>query len=151
MSAKRSILTDNYLDVGRKDDFVVLKQLAGDVATASVVALGIAPFISIIDKSVVQRAAGTHTVGHSLLESIIKISRNPITFLRSPAFLLMWGVYGSTYATGQFLGRFRLVSFLSVFTIILTVSSGTIFLPSPRFILFSQLYKNNPGIHLCRE
>ncbi len=110
MSTNPSITSGNYIDIEGGKNIVndvggkniqLTKQLAGDVAIASVVAAGIAPFISIIDKSVVQCAAGTHTISQSILESVTGIARNPVAFVKSPAFLLMCGVYGSTYTTGK--------------------------------------------------
>ena len=106
MTSNRPMLAEDYtqlqwMNVG------LMKHLAGDVAIASVVTFGVAPIISVIDKSIVQRAAGTHSIVNSMFESATSIVRSPVTFVRSPAFLLMWGVYGSTFATGKFLSKFR--------------------------------------------
>lgn len=75
--------------------------LLGDVIVACGVTFGLAPFISVIDKSIVQRAAGTHTVLQSCTESVKTMVRNPISFVKSPMFLMMWGVYAATYSTGK--------------------------------------------------
>ena len=79
----------------------LFSKLAGDVIVACGVTLGIAPFMSVIDKSIVQRAAGTHTIAQSCLESVTTMVRNPINFVKSPMFLMMWGVYAATYTTGE--------------------------------------------------
>ena len=71
----------------------LLSKLAGDVIVACGVTFGIAPFMSVIDKSIVQRAAGTHSIVQSCTESVTTIARKPVTFLKSPMFLMMWGVY----------------------------------------------------------
>ena len=76
-------------------------KLGGDLLVAASVTLGVAPFLTVIDKAVVQRAAGTHSVFQSVLESTSQMFRNPVTYFRSPMFLMMWGVYCSTYATGK--------------------------------------------------
>jgi len=76
-------------------------KLAGDVAIALTVTLGVSPFLTIIDKAIVQRASGTHTMGQSCLESAKSLLRQPGTYLRSPAFLMMWGVYAATYTTAN--------------------------------------------------
>ena len=76
--------------------------LIGDVIVACGVTLGIAPFMSIIDKSIVQRAAGTHTIVESCVQSITSMARNPVEFVKSPMFLMMWGVYAATYTTGEY-------------------------------------------------
>ncbi len=76
-------------------------KLAGDVVVACGVTFGVAPFMSIIDKAIVQRAAGTHTVLQSSIQSITSIVRNPVSFVKSPMFLMMWSVYAATYTTGK--------------------------------------------------
>jgi hypothetical protein len=55
---------------------ILFTKLFGDVAVACSVTLGIAPFISIIDKSVVQKASGTHTIVRSCIESTSTMIRN---------------------------------------------------------------------------
>ena len=59
------------------------------------------PFVSIVDKAVVQRAAGTHSVLQSGLESVTTIIRKPFAYVKSPTFLMMWTVYAATYTTGK--------------------------------------------------
>jgi len=78
----------------------LLSKLAGDVIVACTVALGISPVLTVIDKAIVQKAAGTHGVLQSSWNSIGNILKNPAIYFRSPMFLLMWGVYASTYCTG---------------------------------------------------
>ncbi len=75
--------------------------LLGDVIVACGVTFGLSPFMSVIDKSIVQRAAGTHTVLQSCTQSVKTMVRNPISFVKSPMFLMMWGVYAATYSTGK--------------------------------------------------
>jgi hypothetical protein len=79
----------------------LLSKLAGDVVVACTVALGISPILTVIDKAIVQKAAGTHGVWQSSWNSIGNIVKNPGTYFRSPMFLMMWGVYASTYCTGK--------------------------------------------------
>ena len=76
-------------------------KLIGDVLVAFGVTFGMSPFVSIIDKSVVQRAAGTHSILQSGLESMTSILRNPYAYIKSPTFLMMWAVYAATYSTGE--------------------------------------------------
>lgn len=77
------------------------EKLLGDVAVASIITLGVAPFVTIIDKAIVQRAAGSHTIMRSSIESISTMARNPIKFVKSPMFLMMWGVYAATYSAAN--------------------------------------------------
>jgi hypothetical protein len=76
-------------------------KLVGDVVVASGVTFCISPFTSIIDKAIVEQAAGKHAIGSSLAMSLSTMLRSPTTFLKSPTFLLMWGVYAATYTTAN--------------------------------------------------
>lgn len=110
----RKIPIDN-LTLSTDNEFLspdLMVKFAGDVIVAFGVTLGIAPFMSVIDKSVVQRAAGTHTIIQSCVESVTTIVRNPASFVKSPMFVMMWGVYAATYTTGKKLHK---IAFLSYF------------------------------------
>jgi len=72
-------------------------RLVGDVFTAVAISFGIAPIVSIIDKAIVQRSAGTDTIAKSCIKTASLALRNPASFVSSPAFLMMWAVYASTY------------------------------------------------------
>mmetsp|Transcript_31980 Transcript_31980/g.37283 ORF Transcript_31980/g.37283 Transcript_31980/m.37283 type:complete len:317 (+) Transcript_31980:163-1113(+) len=76
-------------------------RLAGDIVVACGVTFCVSPFLSMIDKSIVQRAAGTHTVVQSCIESGVSLIRNPYNYVKSPMFLMMWGVYAATYSTAN--------------------------------------------------
>jgi len=77
-------------------------KLMGDVGISAIVALGAAPWISVIDKAVVERSTGRRTIFQSCTETLRTMVRDPVTYLKSPMFLIMWGCYASTYATGVF-------------------------------------------------
>lgn len=76
-------------------------KLMGDVVVACGVTFGVAPFMAVIDKAIVQRAAGTHTVLQSAAQSVTTMVRSPISYVKSPMFLMMWGVYAATYSTAN--------------------------------------------------
>jgi len=77
------------------------EKLFGDVTIGAGVTFAIAPILTIIDKAIVQSAAGTHTLARSTLESMHMMLTNPVKTVRSPAFLLVWGVYAGTYTTAN--------------------------------------------------
>jgi len=81
------------------DDFKM--RLAGDVIVAFSVTFAVSPFTSIIDKAIVEQAAGRLTITSSLVKSISAMTRSPLAFLKSPTFLLMWSVYAATYTTAN--------------------------------------------------
>lgn len=76
-------------------------KLAGDVIVACGVTFSIAPIMSCIDKAIVQKAAGTHTMIQSVAETTTAMVRHPILYVKSPVFLMMWGVYATTYCTAN--------------------------------------------------
>eukprot|EP00547_Thalassionema_nitzschioides_P015492 CAMPEP_0194242264 /NCGR_PEP_ID=MMETSP0158-20130606/7853_1 /TAXON_ID=33649 /ORGANISM="Thalassionema nitzschioides, Strain L26-B" /LENGTH=351 /DNA_ID=CAMNT_0038977313 /DNA_START=73 /DNA_END=1124 /DNA_ORIENTATION=- len=76
-------------------------KFAGDIGVAAGVTFGFSPFLVAIDKAVVQKTAGTHSISRSVMESVTSMVRNPVSFVRSPTFLMMWGVYLATYSTAN--------------------------------------------------
>jgi len=72
-------------------------EVISDVLAASATAFCVAPAISILDQAIVQNASGAKTLGESVKDSVRQLIKKPTTFLKSPAFLLLWGVYGGTY------------------------------------------------------
>mmetsp|Transcript_8437 Transcript_8437/g.11334 ORF Transcript_8437/g.11334 Transcript_8437/m.11334 type:complete len:378 (-) Transcript_8437:384-1517(-) len=76
-------------------------KIVGDVLVAAGITFGFSPFLAVLDKAITQRAAGTHTIAKSSMETISFIARNPIAFVKSPSFIMMWGVYAATYTTAN--------------------------------------------------
>ena len=79
------------------------EKLVGDVLSALTITFFVAPCLVIVDKSVVQKTAGTHTIIQSVKETMSMMIKNPVKYYRSPMFLMMWGVYASTYSTANIL------------------------------------------------
>lgn len=79
----------------------LVEKLAGDVIIGSTVTFSVAPFLTVVDKAIVQSAAGTHTLKRSCFESVQAMLLNPVKYVKSPTFMLMWGVYASTYSTAN--------------------------------------------------
>lgn len=77
------------------------EKVFGDIVIGAGVTFCVAPILSIIDKAVTQSAAGSHTLARSVLESTQGMLANPIRTVKSPAFLLVWGVYAGTYGTAN--------------------------------------------------
>jgi len=99
-SAYLNSIQDSVSFSGR-DTAILRKKLMGDVLVGCGVTLGVAPFMTTVDKAIVQKMAGTHSVLSSVSESLVSMARNPITYVRSPMFLMMWGVYAATYCTAN--------------------------------------------------
>lgn len=76
-------------------------KLAGDVGVALLVTFGVSPFLTVVDKAIVESANGTKPILSSARDSITAIVRHPMQYVKSPTFLLMWAVYGATYSTAN--------------------------------------------------
>jgi len=76
-------------------------KLVGDVVIASGVTFVIAPFLAVVDKAIVESANGSKSLLKSGLDSIKGMVRHPVEYVKSPTFLLMWGVYAATYGTAN--------------------------------------------------
>lgn len=77
------------------------KQLLFESAAGVTAASLVAPAIAIIDKSIIQNTAGTVKLSQGIKQGFIQLFTNPSTFLKSPPFLMIWGVYSLTYITGN--------------------------------------------------
>jgi uncharacterized membrane protein YgcG len=79
----------------------MLERLAGDVLVAATVTGSVSPFLTIVDKAIVQRAAGSHSVLQSARASVAAMLSQPTNYFRSPTFLWMWATYASTYSAAN--------------------------------------------------
>jgi hypothetical protein len=87
-----------------KDTFAehnLTEKLVGDIVIGTGVTFTVAPFLTVIDKAIVQSAAGTQTLLRSAFESVQGMFLQPVKYVKSPTFLLMWGVYAATYSTAN--------------------------------------------------
>ena len=92
---------DNGDDDNMRAEATLGDKLLGDVIIGGGVTFCIAPFLTVVDKAIVQQAAGTHSMYQSGMETIASMVRHPIQYFKSPTFLWMWFVYGSTYCTAN--------------------------------------------------
>ena len=97
-------------------------KLAGDALVAVGVTFGVSPFLTIVDKAIVESTAGTATVLSSALNSLKSMARNPVEYVKSPTFLLMWGVYSATYTTAN---AFKTLEEHATYNIDRSSTSGT--------------------------
>lgn len=71
--------------------------MAMEASVGTVAAFSVAPVISIVDKAIVSNSSGLERLVPSIINSVKGMISSPISFLRSPSFLLIWGVYSGTY------------------------------------------------------
>ncbi|OEU11735.1 hypothetical protein FRACYDRAFT_263301 [Fragilariopsis cylindrus CCMP1102] len=76
-------------------------KLIGDAMVATGVTFCVSPFLTVVDKAIVESAAGSNTIIKSGINSIKSMARNPVEYIKSPTFLLMWAVYSATYTTAN--------------------------------------------------
>ncbi|QSS62813.1 hypothetical protein I7I51_02555 [Histoplasma capsulatum] len=76
-------------------------RFAVDAVSAAGSAALICPLITIIDKSIIEKAAKGLPIFHSLKSSLVAIVKRPHSFLISTPFLLIYTLYGSTYLTAN--------------------------------------------------
>jgi len=70
--------------------------LTKDFIAATAAGFVATPFVSIIDKAVVQTTASSISLKDSFKKGAKQLIK-PLKFIRSPQFLMVWGVYSATY------------------------------------------------------
>ncbi|KAI1264091.1 hypothetical protein F5Y18DRAFT_83778 [Xylariaceae sp. FL1019] len=78
-------------------------RLGADLASAASAASMIAPFISIIDRGIMESASGRSTLGDSLKNSFRNLLARPQSMLFSRPVALIFMLYGGTYLTANML------------------------------------------------
>jgi hypothetical protein len=79
------------------------EKLVGDVLVATAVTAAVAPFLTVIDKALVQHSVGSHSLKQSATQSVTAMVRQPVAYFKSPTFLWMWATYASTYTAANVL------------------------------------------------
>ncbi|KAI9011334.1 hypothetical protein BC832DRAFT_337908 [Gaertneriomyces semiglobifer] len=75
--------------------------LAVEATCALSAAALVAPIITIIDRAIFLNASGTQPLVQGVLSGFKSLLTQPATFLRQPANLFMFAVYGGTYITAN--------------------------------------------------
>lgn len=81
----------------REDISPLPMRLGVEWAAAILSAFTVAPAISIVDRAIVSNASGKEKLIPCLINGFKTLLKKPTHFLRQPAFLMIWGVYGGTY------------------------------------------------------
>lgn len=85
----------------REDKSPLPMRLAVEWTAAIISAFTVAPVISIVDKAIVSNASGKEKLVSCLLNGFKTLFTKPIYFVKQPAFLMIWGVYGGTYVVAN--------------------------------------------------
>lgn len=71
--------------------------LFSDCAAGAIAGAAVAPIVSSVDRALAENASGKCPLFRSLGNSFKEMAAAPIKFVRSPQYLWIWLVYGSTY------------------------------------------------------
>ncbi|KAI9320942.1 hypothetical protein BX666DRAFT_1851581 [Dichotomocladium elegans] len=72
-----------------------------DFAAAASSSVLVAPFISIVDRAIIENANGKRPLGQGLIKGFQTAFSKPIQFAGTPQFRLIFGLYFSTYITAN--------------------------------------------------
>ncbi len=72
-------------------------QIISDTASAFAASFCVAPFITVIDRSIIQNASGAKPLRQGLTEGFIEVFTKPHRFVQRPEFLMIWALYYVTY------------------------------------------------------
>lgn len=88
---------------------VLAARLLSDVAAAAVASMMVSPFISIVDRAIIQSASGSMGMQASVAQGLRVLATKPALFLARPDFICTFCLYGATCKSGCFF--FRLFDF----------------------------------------
>ncbi|KAF0558241.1 putative membrane protein [Gigaspora margarita] len=84
-----------------KASTLLTKRFGIDVFSAASAAFAVSPFITIVDRSIIENASGRNKLSSALKRGFVELFTRPHRFVRTPAFLLVFGVYFTTYTTAN--------------------------------------------------
>lgn len=76
-------------------------RLLADTFAGMIAGAAVAPMVSAVDRALAENASGKATLGASCVSSFKEMMAAPLKFARSPQFLWIWLVYGSTYVAAN--------------------------------------------------
>ncbi|KAI8613632.1 hypothetical protein BC830DRAFT_462589 [Chytriomyces sp. MP71] len=75
--------------------------LTTDVVVGAATGLLVAPFVTIIDKSLTSNVSGRGSLSASLGDGLKTFAKNPVSFMTKPSFLAVFAVFAGTYITNN--------------------------------------------------
>lgn len=80
---------------------LVAKRLGIDLLAAMSASLGVSPFITIVDRAIIENASGARPLGVGVKHLAMEFARNPLAILRKREFQIVFGLYSATYASAN--------------------------------------------------
>eukprot|EP01092_Planopodium_desertum_P016126 TRINITY_DN8875_c0_g1_i4.p1 TRINITY_DN8875_c0_g1~~TRINITY_DN8875_c0_g1_i4.p1 ORF type:complete len:266 (-),score=0.77 TRINITY_DN8875_c0_g1_i4:83-880(-) len=93
-------------DDSSKDETNHLAEFGVEMVSAVFAASLVAPFITIVDKSITSNASGRETLWKCMYNTFKTLLTKPKYFFTHPSFLLIWGVYSGTYIVANCIEMF---------------------------------------------
>ncbi|TYZ63120.1 hypothetical protein PybrP1_008203 [[Pythium] brassicae (nom. inval.)] len=80
---------------------LLTRRLAADVTAAATASFAVAPFITIVDRAIIENASGARPLGVGIRELARAFARRPLAFVRTREFAIVFGLYTATYASAN--------------------------------------------------
>ncbi|ETI38110.1 hypothetical protein F441_15939 [Phytophthora nicotianae CJ01A1] len=94
-------MAETSSDLTQHSPVKLAKQLVVDTAAAMAASLGVAPFITIVDRAIIENASGARPLGRGLKELSADFLKHPLRFVGKREFHLIFGLYTATYVTAN--------------------------------------------------
>jgi hypothetical protein len=79
----------------------VARLTVGEAACALIAAGAVAPAVAIVDQAIFSSASGREPMLRCIQREAVRFATQPLRFVRGPAFLWIYGVYGATYVAAN--------------------------------------------------
>ncbi|KAG9411609.1 hypothetical protein AC1031_017246 [Aphanomyces cochlioides] len=101
--AEASISTNAAIDLLHDNTAAVstTTKLAIDLVAAGGAAFLVSPFITVLDRAIIENANGSRTMATALKQLSLDLVRSPLSFIRRREFLIVYGLYAATYASAN--------------------------------------------------
>ncbi|KAF0682330.1 Aste57867_25557 [Aphanomyces stellatus] len=76
-------------------------KLGVDLVAAGAASLMASPFVTILDRAIIENASGKRHLGFAIQTLLGKFVRNPVAFFQRREFALVYGLYAATYASAN--------------------------------------------------
>lgn len=77
------------------------RRLAADIAAAATASFAVSPFITIVDRAIIENASGARPLAIGVRELTRAFLRRPLAFVRTREFAIVFGLYTATYASAN--------------------------------------------------
>jgi hypothetical protein len=105
-SATAAAAATTRVSPGQQDPLLLVKRVGIDALAAATAAFFVAPFITIVDRSVIENASGTRKLKVAFKDLSLSLVKNPFQFIVRKEFRYVYGVYCGTYFSANIADSF---------------------------------------------